>query len=162
MPEIHVIDTHALLALPGHCADSSKIHLFFDGLTNQVASGALTFPSLVVHDCRAYAEGEIVHTWIKAVSAHRKYQSVDNGWLEEVLTQCEQLADIDDDQEQTPLSVGAMSLMLSDSGMDVRVVTEDRLELPNRICLFEACSTLGLQAISANDFLVKCEMEEFL
>ncbi|MFF8400933.1 hypothetical protein ACWDO6_10360 [Streptomyces sp. NPDC003674] len=162
MPEIHIIDTHALLALPGHCADERRIHLFFDELTSHVASGFLTFPGLVVNDCREYAQGEISYTWIKAVSAHRRYQSVDNGWLEEVLTRCEDLADLDDDQEQTPLLVGAMGLMLEDIGLDVSIVTEDRLELPNRMCLSEACVTLSLEAMDAREFLMKCGMDDFL
>ncbi|MER7675378.1 hypothetical protein [Streptomyces sp. NPDC096934] len=162
MPAIYVIDTHALLALPSHCGDDAKIHLFFDELTNRVSSGILTFPNLVIQDCKEFAEGEIIHTWTKAVSAHRRFASVDNGWQEEVLGQCEEIADFDDVGEQTPVLVAAMALSLLDVGLDASIVTEDRLELPNRLCLAEACRPLDIPTVTCLEFILACGMDGFI
>ncbi|MFD5216939.1 hypothetical protein ACFWMH_04555 [Streptomyces tendae] len=162
MPPLFVIDAHALLALPPLCADENKIHSFFDRLTEEVEAGNLTFPSLVLQDCRKFAEGELLFTWAKAVAAHRTVSRVDNSWQEEVLTACEEIADIDDDCEQTAVLVASMAMMLSDNGRAVSVVTEDRFDLPNRMCLNEACGVLGLAALSAVDFLHALGMEQFL
>ncbi|MCX4559012.1 DUF4411 family protein [Streptomyces phaeochromogenes] len=162
MPPLFVIDAHALLALPSLCADDNKIHSFFDRLTEEVGASNLTFPSLVLQDCRKFAEGDLIYTWVKAVSAHRKISRVDNSWQEEVLTACEELVDIDDDCEQTAVLVASMAMMVSHNGRAVSVVTEDRLELPNRMCLHDACGVLGIDAVSTVEFLQTLGMEQFL
>ncbi|MEU6069221.1 DUF4411 family protein [Streptomyces sp. NPDC047082] len=162
MPPLFVIDAHALLALPPLCTDENKIHSFFDRLTEEVEANNLTFPSLVLQDCRKFAEGELLYTWVKAVAAHRRISRVDNSWQEEVLTECEELADIDDDCEQTAVLVASMALMLIDTGRDVCVVTEDRFDLPNRMCLHDACGVLGIDVMSALEFLQNLGMDQFL
>ncbi|MFS8203330.1 DUF4411 family protein (plasmid) [Streptomyces sp. CWNU-52B] len=162
MPPLFVIDAHALLALPPLCADATKVHAFFDRFTGEVEAGNLTFPSLVMQDCRKFAEGELLYTWVKAVAAHRKFSRVDNSWQEEVLTVCEELADIDDDCEQTAVLVASMAMMLEDAGRSVSVVTEDKYELPNRMCLYDACGLLEIDTLSAVEFVHALGMEQFL
>lgn len=162
MPPLYVIDAHALLTLPGLCSSEERIYSFFDHLTDEMASGNLTFPNQVLQDCKKFAEGEFLYTWIKAASAHRKHYRVDNGWQEEVLGTCEDLADFDDDCEQTQVIVASLALMNADTGRQCIVVTEDRLELPNRLCLSDACLSLGLESMTATEMLQAMDMADFI
>ncbi|MFD5326108.1 DUF4411 family protein [Streptomyces sp. NPDC127092] len=162
MPPLYVIDAHALMTLPALCSSEERIYPFFDRLTDQMSAGNLTFPNQVLQDCKKFTEGEFLYTWIKAASAHRKHYRVDNGWQEEVLGACEDLADFDDDCEQTQVIVASLALMICETGRECVVVTEDRLELPNRRCLSDACITLGLESMGATEMLEAMGMSDFL
>ncbi|MFJ2107111.1 DUF4411 family protein [Streptomyces microflavus] len=162
MPPLYVLDTHALLTLPSLCTSDDRVYSFFDLLTEEISAGHLTFPNLAIQDCKKYAEGEFIYTWVKATSAHRKQYKVDNGWQEEVLGICQELADFDDECEQTPVLVASLALMLNDTGRSAVVVTEDNRELPNRMCLGDACRLLGLSSIPTVDMINAMGMEQFL
>ncbi|MFC8532931.1 DUF4411 family protein [Streptomyces sp. NPDC057249] len=162
MPPLYVIDTHALLTLPTLCTSEDRVYSFFDLLTEEISAGNLTFPNLAMQDCKKFAEGEFIYTWVKAASAHRKQYRVDNGWQEDVLGTCEELADFDDECEQTPVLVASLALMVSDTGRSTVVVTEDNRELPNRMCLGDACQALGLASMSTADMIHAMGMETYL
>ncbi|MGW8645742.1 hypothetical protein [Micromonospora aurantiaca (nom. illeg.)] len=160
---LYVIDDHAVLKIPTLCGVSSLPHVL-DELTDMVKSGRLCFPDQIVHDCAKWATGETIHTWIKAVSGHRQLRKLPSKWQEEVLGICEELCDYDDENEQSPVLVAAMSLMISQDypASALNVVTEDRSNLPTRMCLNEACPTLGLTAITARDFLSATPASRYL
>jgi hypothetical protein len=147
--QIHILDTHALLALPSICSKVEYFPSFLDGLTVMVRDGNLTFPDLVVKECQKYASGEQVYTWINAVSGHRRFKAVEGRWQEAVLGRCEEVLDMDGEIEQAPVLVASMAMMLGDQLSEVYVVTEDRKEVPERRCLAEACKDLGILTISA-------------
>ncbi|MEW2477518.1 hypothetical protein AB0875_27380 [Micromonospora gifhornensis] len=160
---LYVIDDHAVLKIPTLCEVDSLPHVL-DELTDLVRMGHLCFPDQIVHDCAKWATGETIHTWIKAVSGHRQLKKLPSEWQEEVLGLCEGLCDYDDENEQSPVLVAAMALMISreHSSATLNVVTEDRSSLPTRMCLNDACPPLGLTAISARDFLAATKASRYL
>ncbi|MEU2998614.1 hypothetical protein ABZ684_13710 [Streptomyces sp. NPDC006995] len=157
-----MVDTHAVLALPQLCKDDSQLPLFFDGFTNMVRDGRLTFPDLVVKECQKYAYGEHVYTWINAASGHRTHRAVPGQWQESVLGMCEEILDMDGEMEQAPLFVAAMALMLKEQISEVYVVTEDRRDLPERKCLTEACKDIDVVTISAQELAIRNGLESYL
>ncbi|MFJ8833925.1 hypothetical protein [Micromonospora aurantiaca] len=160
---LYVIDDHAVLAIPSLCGLESLPHVL-DELTDLVRAGKLCFPDQIVRDCAKWATGETIHTWIKAVSGHRQLKKLPSRWQEEVLGLCEDLCDYDDDNEQSPVLVAAMALMISRDAPDVSisVVTEDRSNLPTRMCLNDACQELGLVSMTARDFLSETKASRHL
>jgi hypothetical protein len=159
----YVIDDHAVLSIPSLCEEDG-FNPTLDILTDFVSSGWLCFPDQVVHDCAKLATGEGIHTWIKAVATGRPKKRVPSMWQEEALGMCEDLVDYDDEGEQGSVLVAAMALMLSQDEPDctLYVVTEDRSNLPTRRCLHEACGDLGLQSMSALDFLKEIVPSSYL
>ncbi|MGC5305952.1 hypothetical protein [Micromonospora zamorensis] len=160
---LYVIDNHAVLTIPRLCELDSLPHVLNE-LTDLVGAGQLCFPDQIVHDCAKWATGETIHTWIKAVSGHRRLKKLPGKWQEEVLGQCEDLCDYDDDNEQSPVLVAAMALMISNEHplVDVSVVTEDRSSLPTRMCLNDACVALGMTSMTARDFLSTTKASRYL
>ncbi|MFY1586970.1 hypothetical protein ACN267_20975 [Micromonospora sp. WMMD734] len=160
---LYVIDDHAVLEIPTLCA-SDSLPLVLDELTELVKTGHLCFPDQIMHDCARWAKGETIHTWIKAVSGHRQLKKLPSEWQEEVLGLCEDLCDYDDENEQSPVLVAAMAVMISReySLSTVNVVTEDRNNLPTRMCLNDACPNLGLTSITARDFLSATKASRYL
>jgi len=158
-----IADAHVFLALPSLCQGSHRLNQLLDCLTEMVRSGNLCFPDLVANDCAKYATGEIIHTWIKAVSWSRAYRNFQSDWQDEVLSICPGLDDTDDDLEQTQVHVASMAMMFtSHFGEDVAVATEDRYPLPTRMCLVEACKALELKVIGAAELAVCAGGGEFL
>ncbi|MFC4495804.1 hypothetical protein ACFPA8_16880 [Streptomyces ovatisporus] len=161
--EIYVIDTHAALALPELCRDVEDRHLFFNTFTEMIRGGTLAFPELVVKDCQQFASGEYIYTWINAAAGHRTCKAVKSHWQEEVLGVCPEILDQDSEMEQTPVLVASMALMLSDDLLtDVYVVTEDRLEVPERKCLAMACQDLELETMTARELAIKASLDEYI
>ncbi|WP_327370368.1 hypothetical protein [Streptomyces sp. NBC_01217] len=160
--QLYVVDTHAVLALPQLCRDESKHPLFFDGFTKMVKDGALTFPDLVVKECQKYAYGENVYTWINAASGHRTQRAVPAQWQESVLGTCEEILDMDGEMEQVPVFVAAMALMFKRQIPEVYVVTEDRLHLPERECLVEACKKLDIATMTVRELAIESDLRDFL
>jgi hypothetical protein len=164
---VYVIDAHAVLVIPELCKDSNDLPRVLDCLTEFVRDQTLTFPDQVIHDCAKIATGEQIHTWVKAVAGHRRMRKVPSQWQERVLEVCEELVDFDDDQEQGPVLVAAMALMLRDhdsgpQSLVPHIATEDRLPLPTRMCLLEACDTLGLETVTSRDLLTAAGAASYL
>ncbi|MFF9341628.1 DUF4411 family protein [Streptomyces sp. NPDC014773] len=160
--QLYVVDTHAVLALPGLCREEAQLPLFFDSFTNMVREGTLTFPDLVVKECQKFAYGEHVYTWINAASGHRTHRAVPGKWQESVLGICEEILDMDGEMEQAPLFVASMALMLKGQLSEVCVVTEDRRDLPERKCLAEACRDLDIATMSVAELAIKKGLRDFL
>ncbi|KAB1919120.1 hypothetical protein F8280_26495 [Micromonospora noduli] len=160
---LYVIDDHAVLKIPMLCELDSLPHVL-DELTDMVRLGKLCFPDQIMHDCAKWATGETIHTWIKAVSGHRHLRKLPSEWQEEVLGLCEDLCDYDDENEQSPVLVAAMALMIAreQPSLTLNVVTEDRSSLPTRMCLNDACPALGLTAITVRDFLSATKASRYL
>ncbi|MET8256475.1 hypothetical protein [Micromonospora sp. NPDC005205] len=160
---LYVIDDHAVLMIPRLCEVDSLPNVL-DELTDMVRLGHLCFPDQIVHDCAKWATGETIHTWIKAVSGHRQLKKLPGKWQEEVLGQCEDLCDYDDENEQSPVLVAAMALMISREHpqVGISVVTEDRSSLPTRMSLNDACLTLGVTSMTARDFLSATKASRYL
>ncbi|GII29842.1 hypothetical protein [Planotetraspora mira] len=158
-----VVDAHAVLHLPKLCLDQRSTMQVLNHLTDMVKAEHLFFPDLVVKDCAKYATDEPIHVWIKAVSGSRVHKSVAGEWQEEVLGLCPDLADFDDDLEQTQVHVAGMALMAREqNGPNLVVVTEDRKALPTRTCLYDACESLRLKALSMKELVVCAGGSEFL
>lgn len=154
--QIHVADTYALLEVPRACSSPSELPPVLDGLTTMIMDGSLTFPDIVVQECRKYAQGDHIYTWINAVSGHRFQKAVPGQWHVEVLGICADIIDEDDEADQAPLFVASMARMLSASGSsEVYVVTEDRKNVPERKCLAEACKDLDLVTITVADLIAR-------
>ncbi|MGW4208341.1 DUF4411 family protein [Lentzea sp. NPDC004789] len=151
---IYVIDSHALIELQRVPCLPARLNLVFDSMTDMVHASRLNFPAPVVRECKEYAEGEPVHTWVKAISVGRRIIAPDAEYQVVVLDACENIADPDDDEESVPLFVAALALQLRDqNGSEPFVVTEDRRSHPVRASLLEACSALGLQSVTLMQFL---------
>lgn len=151
-----MIDSHALIELQRVPCHPSRLNLVFDKMSDLVNAARLNFPTPVVRECKEYAEGEPVHTWVKAVSSGRRMVAPDSEFQVMVLDACEDIADPDDDEESAPLFVAALALQLrAQNGISPLVVTEDRLPNPVRACLMDACILLSLQVVTLQDFLLE-------
>lgn len=147
-----VLDTEAALSLPS-LMPSARIGTCFESLSEHVEAGNLTFPDIVPRECKRIAEDENVTVWLRAVSGSRRFKSFGHRHQQNVLAVCEDLLDLDDEREQSPVAVAAMGDFLAHGGHDFIIVTEDRRPQPTRICLFDACSALGFKATDTRTFL---------
>lgn len=161
LQSVYVIDAHALMHLQTCGYSANDYHYILNQMTDKVKEESLLFPTQVVTFCRTYATHESVTMWANAVSGHRAKKSPDAEYQSIVLDIVEEISDADDDEELPALFVAAMALEVQMTMNDVSpvIVTEDKLELPTRTCLWEASQTLGLTRIGMTDYI---ESELFL
>ena len=159
--DVYVIDAYGILTFPSLCGDQTRLNGLLINLTELVESGRLSFPDLVLRDCRLYAPRDVCYLWAKAVAGSRKVYKVPNGYQEEALGHCERLLDLDDDGEQTQLAVAGLALLLAEAS-SVTLVTEDVRPVPERKCLYEACPDLGLRAATCREFVQGVGLDRFL
>jgi hypothetical protein len=158
---VYVLDADSFLQLPTLLPDGS-IHSLLDDLGDLVQEGYVTFPDHVLNECKRIAKGELIFTWMKAISASRKNHKVAYAHTVQVLAKCRDLLDEDAPEEQSPLAVAAMAHYLNSTDLDCVVVTEDRRPLPTRLCLSEACGVLGIPELTVVQFLADVQLDQHL
>jgi hypothetical protein len=150
----YIFDASAVIALEEACLAA---HVAFnevsDVLTDLAIGQDLACPPIVLRECREYGDSDAGTRWLKSVSGHFVGNADPWEYLETVLTGCPTLINPDDPNESPQATVLAMALYKSQSRQDVVLVTDQWINMPNRIALGPAALQLGIDAI-ATDALV--------
>lgn len=150
---IYVIDAHALIALEEATASLGEDFLrLLDRMTDLAAAGKLICPPLVIAECRNYADGDRVTSWLRAASGHFNDTSEHWSYMEHVLDGCPSMLDPDDPDENPQVAVLALALYRGESAKTI-VVTEEWIDQPGRVSLGNACQKLGTKAIGSTAFI---------
>lgn len=152
MSPVYIIDSYSLLAMPSLCKPHQQLGHLLTAMTDMVRQGILTFPNLVVKECKKYGSGEFPTMWADAASGHRQNISAPYEFMENVLDLCPDVADWDDSDESVQVDVLTLALFRARSS-DVVVVTEDTNDVPERMCLIKAANQLALPAVTFSEFL---------
>lgn len=152
MSPVYIIDSYSLLAMPTLCKPHQHLGHLLTEMTEMVRAGALTFPNLVVKECKKYGSGEFPTMWADAASGHRRNIAPPYEFMETVLDLCPDVADWDDSDESVQVEVLTLALFRGASS-EVIIVTEDTNDVPERMCLLKAANQLNIPAVTFPEFL---------
>lgn len=157
-PSIYIIDAYSLLMMPSICKPQHQLGPLLQTMTDMVKNKQLTFPNLVVRDCKKFGAAEFPTMWADAASGHRdrSHHSSIHEYQEKVLANCYDILDPDDPEETAQLDVLALALQLSPTEVNngrPRIVTDDIHDVPERMCLHKAAAQMSVQSMTLSDFL---------
>lgn len=162
MSTVYIVDSYSLLEMPVLCRPERQLGALLTDMTDLVRFGQLTFPTLVVRECKKYGLGEFPTMWVDAASGHRHDVSPPSEYTETVLADCPDVADWDDPEESVQVDILALALYRQFQGHEVVVVTQDNSDVPERICLLKAADSLAFDAISFPEFLIRSGFSSYL
>lgn len=153
---VYVIDASALIAIEGVCARLGHSYdVVIARLTDLSTSGGLTYPPLVVRDCREYGETDVITSWVRSNAPHLDNNAPGYDLIGGVIAQCPDLIDLDDQRESAELEVLALAVSRGGAGgVSVTVVTEQWTDSPIKQSLGSAALSLGFQVLSTEQFVV--------
>ena len=161
---MYVMDTEAILTVP-RLVTASQLNRLLDEFVPRIEDGLICVPDAVIAECRRIAAGEVIATWLHAVSGSRKHKSIPYTHTIKVLGKCSALLDEDaeSDMECSPVSVAALADYLSQCNPESPyVVSEDRVNLPTRLSLVTACGVLGFPVMDTIGLVYALGLSSYL
>lgn len=151
---VYVIDASSFIEIEEVCAaDGFAFDLVLARMTDLCSGCDLTFPPLVVRDCRDLAETDIITSWVRSSAAGLQNNSPGYELTGEVLGKCPSVFDPDDDRESAEVEVLALALSHLDAGSAVTVVTAQWIDSPSRQALGNAARVMGLSSLDTVAFV---------
>jgi hypothetical protein len=152
-----IFDAHGLAALTQAAQELNfDIDEVIDAMTALAEAGELECPPTVIRECRAVGgPSDKGLTWARAAAGHFRGCSVSWAVVEEVVTRCPEMVDVDDVDESPQVEVLALALARQRDGWDVTVVTAQLVDTPLRMALATAASAVSVDYVTPTDFIAK-------
>lgn len=122
-------------------------------LTDLCTAKCLTFPPLVVRDCRDFGSTDIITSWVRTCANGLKDNAPGYDLAGDVLGQCPTVLDPDDDRESAEVEVLALALSRTNAGDEVIVVTAQWVDAPARQALGNAAHAMAFSAVNTTEFI---------
>jgi hypothetical protein len=151
---LFVIDAASFIELESVCTSAGhSFDVVLSRLTDLCTGSQLVFPPLVVRDCRDYGETDVITSWVRSNAAHLSSHVPGYELAAQVVDQCPNLFDVDDQRESAEIEVLALALSRRNAGVPVTVVTGQWVDSPLRQSLGSAAATMGFDAITTRGFV---------
>jgi uncharacterized protein DUF4411 len=158
---VWVFDTSSVCEIRREFQNTVKAAVF-QRLSRMVSDGLLIYPPQVVDELERGAEDKTKPDaqlqWAKENAPNACYQA-DSGWDEiaEILAQVPTILDPDKDsgEEEADPYVLALAVRLRAAGIDARIVTQERKDIPTKMSLNTAAGLLGVPSVPLNGFVLK-------
>ncbi|KUM30326.1 hypothetical protein AQ436_12090 [Arthrobacter sp. EpRS66] len=153
---LFVLDATSIIALEESCKDNLlSLEDVLAKLTNLAINGNLICPRLAIDQCKKLGPADRGTTWVRGVSGHFSTQEESWEYYEQVLDTCDQMVDPDDLDENPQVGVLAAALKHRDSGREVVVVTEQKVDTPLQMSQATAAQLLHIDTQSVETFLMQ-------
>lgn len=151
---IYVIDASSFIELEDSAYGAGyNFDVVLARLTDLCTANRLTFPPLVVRDCRDFGSTDIITSWVRTCANGLRDNSPGYDLAGEVLGRCPTVLDPDDERESAELEVLALAMSRVRAGDEVTVVTAQWIDFPTRQSLGNAALDLAFSAVNTADFV---------
>lgn len=149
---VWILDTSALVEAKSALSVSDQWQTF-KLLEDMVRAGTVAMPRLVIREISEIAHPDLPGAWAPGVRDIQQHP-LDPEWehVQRVMAEAGDVVDPNKTKDDADPYVLALALQLVKQGLDVCVVTEDRVDR-NRIAVTTACGRLGIAHCSVRDFL---------
>lgn len=151
-----VLDTSAIVEAK-HAIAAERQWEFFERLKDRVLDGQVYFPRAVRNELRQERFHDTPETWALNVYEHmdHTYEPGEDA-IAEVMRRAENVVEEDAEGEPADPYVLAQALEFHRRGLDVVIVTEDRVNrMPIKIDMRMACDQLGIAWITLEAYMAE-------
>lgn len=151
---LFVLDAASFIELQEVCAaEGYSFDVVVARLTDLCTESELIFPPLVVRDCREFGETDLITSWVRSNAARFPNHAPGYELAGQVMFECPDLFDVDDERESAEIEVLALALRRRNEGAPVAVVTGQWVDSPIRQSLGSAAIAMDFDTMNTRDFL---------